>query len=49
MGHCCPLKCTPILSEQEHTITYWSFKLNSALATAQTERLKGHVFKVHVE
>ena len=44
MGH--PIICTTFLSKRENTLLQWAFKLNSALATAENQHLKGCMIKV---
>jgi hypothetical protein len=34
--------CGPCTFERDNTILQWAFKLNSALATAETRDLNGH-------
>jgi len=41
-----PLKEHPFHQIGENTVSQWAFKLNSALATAETWDLKDHMLKV---
>lgn len=47
MGQSFPFQCTCFSSGREDVL-WWAFKFNSALATAETWHLKGHVLKVNV-
>jgi hypothetical protein len=47
-GQICPIKCTSFVPEWENTVLQWAFKLNSALAAAETWYLKGCMLKVNI-
>jgi hypothetical protein len=44
----CPVKCTSSSSVRENVVLQWAFKLNSALAAAETWHLKDHTLKIRM-